>query len=234
MRKIKMTHTLASQIDLAIEKIVNSKNVFIASHVQPDGDNLGSMLALALALKSKNIDVFTLKSDEIPKDFMFLPNSDSIVDYDGHSDVDTLVILDSGDENRIGKNKELLKKAKYVINIDHHISNTYFGDINIVEKDASSTGEIIFDMIKLMGVEIDKEIGTCLYTAISTDTGSFMYDNTSAKTHEIAAELLRANIDKADINNNLYQNRSLERTKLFILALKSLEMHYDNKLAMVS
>ncbi|MCK9443614.1 MAG: bifunctional oligoribonuclease/PAP phosphatase NrnA [Tissierellaceae bacterium] len=229
-----MTEAIEKQINLAIEQMLNSKNIYIVSHVQPDGDNLGSILSLGQALKSKNLDVFMLKSDEIPNDFMFLPGIEYMMDYDGLGYVDVLIVLDSGDENRIGKNKEILGKANLVINIDHHISNTYFGDINIVDKDASSTGELVFEIIKSMGIEISKEIGTCLYTAISSDTGSFMYDNTSARTHEIAAELLKSNIDKSYININLYQNRSLERTKLFITALNSLELYYNDKVAIVA
>jgi len=234
MVKTKMTEAIEKQINLAIEQMLNSKNIYIVSHVQPDGDNLGSILSLGQALKSKNLDVFMLKSDEIPNDFMFLPGIEYMMDYDGLGYVDVLIVLDSGDENRIGKNKEILGKANLVINIDHHISNTYFGDINIVDKDASSTGELVFEIIKSMGIEISKEIGTCLYTAISSDTGSFMYDNTSARTHEIAAELLKSNIDKSYININLYQNRSLERTKLFITALNSLELYYNDKVAIVA
>ncbi|MFA7533335.1 MAG: bifunctional oligoribonuclease/PAP phosphatase NrnA [Tissierellaceae bacterium] len=234
MVKTKMTEAIEKQINLAIEQMLNSKNIYIVSHVQPDGDNLGSILSLGQALKSKNLDVFMLKSDEIPNDFMFLPGIEYMMDYDGLGYVDVLIVLDSGDENRIGKNKEILGKANLVINIDHHISNTYFGDINIVDKDASSTGELVFEIIKSMDIEISKEIGTCLYTAISSDTGSFMYDNTSARTHEIAAELLKSNIDKSYININLYQNRSLERTKLFITALNSLELYYNDKVAIVA
>lgn len=234
MVKTKMTGAIEKQINLAIEQMLNSKNIYIVSHVQPDGDNLGSILSLGQALKIRDLDVYMLKSDETPRDFMFLPGIEYMVDYDGLGYVDTLVVLDSGDENRIGKNKEILGKANSVINIDHHISNTYFGDINIVDVNASSTGELVFEIIKSMGIEINREIGTCLYTAISSDTGSFMYDNTSAKTHEIAAELLKSNIDKSYININLYQNRSLERTKLFIAALNSLELYYNDRVAIVA
>ena len=106
-----------------------------------------------------------------------------------------------------------------------------FGTLNIVDDKAAATGELIYDLLKNMSIEIDKDIATCLYAAISTDTGSFMYDNTSAKTHEIAAELIRIGIAKEDINIHLYQSKSLERTKLFIKAMSNLEFYFENKVA---
>lgn len=226
---------MASTIELlfneASRHILNSQNICIASHVQPDGDNIGSMLSLGLALRKLNKNVFLLKSDDIPLDFKFLPNIDLIKDYEDIGEIDIFIALDSSDEARLGKNKNLLRKAKLILNIDHHISNTNFGHINIIDKDASSTGEMVFDFIKSMNIDIEKDIATCIYTAISSDTGSFMYDNTSAKTHEIAAELIRIGIAKEDINIHLYQSKSLERTKLFIKAMSNLEFYFENKVA---
>jgi len=144
-----------------------------------------------------------------------------------------LIILDSSDENRLGKNKDLLEGAKYIINIDHHISNTNFGNINMVDSSAAATGELIYSLIKKLDIEIDKDIATCLYTAISSDTGSFMYDNTTSKTHRIISELLELEIDKNNININLYQNRSIERTMLFIKSLETLNLYFDKKVAVV-
>lgn len=228
-----MKNNIEDLVDLAIEGIKKSKNVYIASHVNPDGDNIGSILALGHALSTILPNVFIVKTDEIPSDFLFLPGVDLIGDYNISNDIDLFIALDSSDENRLGKNKDLMLKAKTVINIDHHISNTNFGDINIVVPDASATGELVYKLIKKMNISIDKDIASCIYTAISSDTGSFMYDNTTSETHEIVAELLKAKIDKNEININLYQNRSLERTLLLINALESLEFHNDHKIALV-
>lgn len=228
-----MNSSFEKLIDLAIEKILESKNIFIASHVQPDGDNIGSILALGLALKKIGKKIYILKSDSVPSDYLFLPNVDVIRDYDDELEIDLLITLDSSDENRLGKNKVLLERAKFVINIDHHISNTNFGHINIVDSSAAATGELVYKIVKKMDISIDKDIGTCIYTAISSDTGSFMYDNTTSETHEIISELLSLGIDKSNININLYQNRSIERTMLFIKSLETLNLYFDNKVAVV-
>lgn len=227
-----MASILEAEFKKAYKQVLESQNIYIASHVQPDGDNIGSMLSLGLALKKLNKNVRLLKSDEIPSDYMFLPNIDLIKDYDNIDEIDLFIALDSSDEGRLGKNKDLLSKAKTILNIDHHISNTDFGHINIVDHNASSTGELMYDFIKYMNISIDEDMATCIYTAITSDTGSFMYDNTSAKTHEIAADLIKIGIDKRNININLYQNKSLERTKLFIKTMDNLELYFENKVGL--
>lgn len=228
-----MINNIENLFDLAIEQINESKNIYIVSHVQPDGDNIGSMLALWMALRNIKEKVFILKSDDIPSDFLFLPNVGMIRDYNHDEEIDLLITLDASDEGRLGQNKTLLSKAKVVINIDHHISNNNFGRINIIDSNASATGELVYKLISKMNITIDKDIASCIYTAISSDTGSFMYDNTSAETHKIAAELLKVGIDKSSININLYQNRSMERTILFIKALETLNLYFENKVAIV-
>lgn len=228
-----MNSFLEKQMNLGKEKILKSENIYIASHVQPDGDNLGSMLALGLGLRSINKKVYMVKTDPIPTDFMFLPGVEYIEDIDDSHNIDLFITLDSSDIERLGQNKELIHKANFIINIDHHISNTNYGDINIVDSDSASTAELIFKMLKLLDVKIDKDMGTCIYTGISTDTGSFMYDNTRADTHLIAAELLNIGIDKKSIILNIYQNKSMEKTKLFIKVLEKLETFIDDKIALV-
>lgn len=229
---MKMNNNLNSMMVKAIEEIKEAKSIFLASHVQPDGDNIGSLLGLGLAIKKLGKDVYVLKTDYIPKDFMFLPHIDMINDYNEDA-IDVFISLDSSDKDRLGDNKILLNKANNIINIDHHISNTNYGNINIVDGDAAATCEIVFELIKMLNIDIDAEIATCLYTGISTDTGSFMYSNTSAKTHLIAAELLEIGIDKENININIWQNKSLDKTKLFIKTLETLETFFDDKVAII-
>lgn len=218
--------------DLALKKILDSDEVYIASHVNPDGDNIGSIIALGLALNKVNKKVKVIKTDEIPSDYLFLPNIDMIQPYE-ITEVNLLIVLDCGDIDRLGRYKTIVSQANTVINIDHHVSNTKFGTINIIDDKAAATGELVYDLIIDLGIEIDTDIATCLYTAISTDTGSFMYDSVTDKTHEIVANLIRAGIDKADINIKLYQSRSIERTNLFINSFSTLKTFYDNKIAVV-
>ncbi|MCF6460500.1 DHH family phosphoesterase [Clostridium sp. Cult3] len=229
-----MTNSFKSSINEVIDVIRKSKNIYIASHVQPDGDNIGSTLALGMALRKIDKDVKVIKVDDIPKNYWFLPNIEMIREYDIEENIDTFIALDSSDLERLGIGKQFALQAKNIINIDHHISNNNYGHINIVSPSAGATGEIIYELIKDAGIPIDKDIATCLYTAISTDTGSFMYSNTTYSTHLIAADLIKTGIDINHININLYQSRSLERTNLFIDSLNSLELFLDGKVGIVS
>lgn len=230
-----MNNLILENMEKAIKIIDKSKNIFIASHINPDGDNMGSMLALYLALKKSNKNVIVLKSDFIPEDFMFLPGSNSIEEYKEHlGPIDVLIALDSSDENRLGDNKSLLQQATHIINIDHHISNSMFGDINIVDAGAAATGELVYKFIKKMGIKLDLDIGTNLYTAISTDTGKFSYESVTSDTHRIIAELIEVGIDFNDINIKIYESMSLSRTQLFIEALSTLKTYKNGTIATVS
>nr|WP_300004563.1 bifunctional oligoribonuclease/PAP phosphatase NrnA [Tissierella sp.] len=219
-----MNRQLALEIEKAIELIKKSKTILIASHINPDGDNIGSSLALALALKSKEHNIWVLKSDIVPEKFSFLPGIELIEEYDPkNGEIDLFIALDCGDEDRLGDNKSLLEVAKNTINIDHHISNTNFADVNIVDDKAAATGELVYYFIKQMNLEISKDVATNLYTAISTDTGSFKFESVTGDTHRIIADLLDYNIDKNHINLNLYENMSFTQMKLFIKSLATLE-----------
>lgn len=222
-------------VERAIKIIREKENIFIASHINPDGDNIGSMLALALALKKINKNVYVLKSDFIPQTFKFLPGINLIKDYNENmGNMDALIVVDSSDENRLGKNKDLLKKFQHVINIDHHVSNTQFGDINIVDSKAAATGEMIYKLIKNMNIDLDNEIAVNLYTAISTDTGKFSYESVTSETHQIIAKLIDIGIDFNQINVQIYENMSMAKTKLFIEALSTLKTYKNDKVATVS
>ncbi len=229
-----MNELYLKSMDEAIKKINESNNIFIASHINPDGDNIGSSLSLALALKKINKKVNVLINDNIPKDYIFLPGIDLYKDYDESlGPIDLFISVDSSDIDRLGTNKDLLNKSKTIINIDHHISNTNFGHINIVDSKSAATGELIYYLIKRMGISIDKDIATNIYTAINTDTGCFSYESVTSSTHRIAAELIDAGVDVKNININLYESSSIERTKLFIRAISSLKTYSNNQIAIV-
>lgn len=216
----------------AISVLNTHSNICITSHVNPDGDSVGSVLALGIALKKneyKNITIVI--PDEIPKNLAFLPGINLIQKEIHVEKIDLLIALDCGDKNRIGISKSLLESADIIINIDHHITNTNFGDINIVNPDSSSTGELVYKLLKLMNAELNKDIAMSLYVAISTDTGSFRYDNTTSATHMIASKLLDLGIDINYININLYQSRSIEKTNLLIKSLDTLELLRNGKIA---
>lgn len=213
----------------------NNSKFYISSHVNPDGDSIGSMLGLGLGLIKKGKDVIFLKNDTMPKDYEFLPKFHLIQELDEPpTKIDVFISLDSSDPDRLGDNKSLLDISDITINIDHHVSNTNFGNLNLIYPDASATGEIVYEILKKMQIDIDMEIAENLYTAISTDTGGFKYSNVSGKTHKIISELMETGIETSQININLYENMSLERTRLFINALKEVNFYFENRVAIAS
>jgi len=214
--------------------IAHSTDICITSHVNPDGDSIGSVLALGLALMKNGYNNITLFiPDEIPSNLSFLPGVELIKKELHAEKIQTLIALDCGDLERIGLNKETLKSVDSIINIDHHITNTKFGDLNYINPLSSSTGEMVFEILESMKISIDKDIATSLYVAISSDTGSFKYDNTTPDTHLIASKLLSIGLDINLININLYQSRSIEKTKLLILSLNTMEILEEGKIAIV-
>lgn len=215
----------------AIDRIKKSKRICLVSHINPDGDSIGSLLGLGIALSQfKDKKISLAKIDTIPKRYRFLPGIDSMKKIDENEVFDLVITLDCSDLDRLGHSKYIPDNSNFVINIDHHKSNDYFGDINIVKPNVSSTGEVIYYLLEKMKLNIDKEIATSLYVSISTDTGSFKYDNTSPSTFKVASKLLSKGIDINKITTEIYQSNSLEKTKLLLESLNSLEIHLDNRI----
>lgn len=230
-----MSKQIINNMEKAKELIQKKDNIFLVSHINPDGDNIGSMLALYSALRKMDKNVVVLKADFLPESFKFLSGHKDIKEYNKSlGPIDILIAVDSSDEDRLGDNKSLIDKSKYIINIDHHISNTLFGDINIVDSTAAATGEIIYDFIKLLNIQIDTNIGESLYTAISTDTGKFSYESVSSKTHRIIAELIDIGTDTHNVNIEIYENMSMNKVNLFMKVLSTLKTYEDNKVATIS
>ena len=144
---------------------------------------------------------------------------------------ETVVILDCPVKERVGRIEDYINDSKYVINIDHHISNSYFGDVNWVEEETSSVGEMLYDLIKETRVEIDNRIAVALYTAMITDTGGFNYDNTSRKTHEAAGELLEYGISPRKMQSEIFEKKSLEQIRILGKALTTVTLEEEGKLA---
>lgn len=229
-----MNKNLLGKFKEAIELINKSDNIFIASHINPDGDNIGSILALGLSLKKLSKNVRILKTDTIPTYLEFLPGIELIEEYQEDMGPDDLfILLDSSDEDRLGKLKRLLGLTSNIINIDHHISNTNFGKINIVDPKACATGEILYSLLDHMNIELDKDIGTNLYTAISTDSGSFKYESVTRDTHEIISKLFDLDIDHSDININLYEKMTINRFKLTNSLLSNANFYNNGRIAIV-
>lgn len=205
------------------------------THINPDGDAIGSMLALGLAIKSIGTDVVVLKNDEIPEKYRFLPGQKLLRACEQVAEAPELVIvLDCGDEDRLGEGKALISTAQCVINIDHHISNTMFGSMNLVDANAAATAEIVYQLIKLLGVKIDLDIAACIFTAIVTDTGCFRYDSTTWVTHAIAGELISLGLKTGPICDLVFSQRSFPRTMLIGKAINSLKLYHKGRTAVMT
>lgn len=215
---------MVSQLDI-INKLKSAKRVAILSHIYPDGDAVGSSLALFKALLNDNKSVDLFLSDGVPTIYSFLPNARKVKQQCNPEAYDVVVVLDCGDIDRIGICASTINTAKFTINIDHHSTGTEFGDINLVEPHASSTGEIIYRLIKMYGLDIDKEMAECLYVAIAADTGGFRFSNTSGITMQVAADLINCGIDVSEISRRIFDVLSLAKVRLMGAAINSLEIH---------
>jgi len=211
----------------------DNKTFIVTSHISPDGDSLGSLLAMAHALSVYDKVVIPIVNDDIPKKYTFLPGADLIKTDDAYMKrADVLIALDCGDENRLGFKNDLKQYAKKIINIDHHKSNTFFGDLNIVDSAASSAGEIVYQLLEGK-LNIDYETSLCLYTSIVTDTGSLRYANTTSTTLKILADLVDNGVKPDVVSRHVFEQRSLESVNLLALALGNLKIFEDGKVACI-
>jgi bifunctional oligoribonuclease and PAP phosphatase NrnA len=205
----------------------------LTTHEGPDGDALGSLLAMHHVLEQLGKDsVMFLAAKEfpLPVEYRFMPLEE--VFHEPPVDVvdRVIVFLDCGNIDRMPVDF-LQRDAAVVLNIDHHHDNTRFGTLNLVDTDASCTAEIVFELAKLLGAEITPEIASALYVALVTDTGRFMYENTSAAAHRLAAELIDAGVDVHDIYRRLYERVPLEKLHLVSRAIERIVKLDDCKLA---
>lgn len=210
---------------LAQDKLV------LCPHVSPDGDALGSTLALKMALEKAGKKVTVMVDDDVPKAFDFLPQIDCFVKpADGEVlEADLLVVLDASSLDRIGKVAQAVK-AKAVANIDHHISNTQFADYLYLNTEAAATAEILCNLVEKLGIKPDKDLATCLYTGIYTDCGSFRYANTTPGTMRAAAKLLEYGARPNEISDALGTN-TRANIEMLGKVLQTLAFYNDGKIS---
>jgi bifunctional oligoribonuclease and PAP phosphatase NrnA len=222
---------LADEINLykqVAEVIKKNNNFYVLTHAYPDGDAIGSQVALYQLLKLLKKNVVAICNSEIPYQYRFLPYSDEVKrepDIIKNSNNNICFCLDCADENRMNIDfKEIKAGSKCVINIDHHHDNTDFGDINIVDSQKSATAEILYDLIYECYRElINSEIAMGIYVGILTDTGNFQYSNTNYTVHKVVSELLKFNLDPSKIHRRIYESEPLERFKLIQIFLQRIE-----------
>ncbi|OGI20942.1 MAG: hypothetical protein A2287_02335 [Candidatus Melainabacteria bacterium RIFOXYA12_FULL_32_12] len=226
-------------INKLIEIIKKAKSLVILSHVGPDGDTLGSMLALKEILAQlgtiDKIDAIIV--GKIPDLYTFLPGIAEVKnpgDKNLYQNYDLSITVDCGSIDRLGDSVDLFRNAKASANIDHHVSNTNFAQINWIEPKASSTGQILYKIIELLKVNLTKNIATNLYTAILTDTGGFKFENTKPETLQICAKLLEAGVDPTFIYKKCYESKTLSMVRLQARAVDQAVFLDDNKIAYAS
>lgn len=216
-----------------IEVLRKAPKVALFSHVSPDGDCLGSMLAIGHSLKKLGKEVLYYNPDPAPRNLLFLPGVSQIMRKLPDPLPEVLLFVDCTDLGRVKLTKSDMPKTSIVLNLDHHISNQLFGHINWLDAKASATGELALSLITRLGVEIDRDIATNLYTAIVTDSGCFQYSNTTAQTHRLTAQLLDRGINLADIHHYLFDQKPLSQVRLLQYALNGLELYAEGQLAMM-
>nr|WP_286173066.1 bifunctional oligoribonuclease/PAP phosphatase NrnA [Caproiciproducens sp. MSJ-32] len=219
--------------------MLRSKKIGITYHVSPDGDAVGSALALLNGLRLLNKDAYLISKDLISENLQFLKNSSEAAGkvVKAEDGTEVVVVLDCGNFERISA--DLCDYKGEIINIDHHISNDKYGNKNYIDIKAAATAEIVFMLLEKLGVSFEeenddiKEIATCLYTSLVTDTGAFRHSNVTSRTHLIASKLKNVGVNNTNIYENLFDSNSFEKMKLIGKALSNIELLFNGKVALI-
>lgn len=226
---------MMTDIVVKIADIVKNRNRFIlASHISPDGDAVGSCLALALALKKMGKDVVVYLRDGVPYQFKYLPMAESVVTaLDDHAGFDVAVVLDCAELKRVDERFAEMASPDIWVNIDHHLTNENFADISLIDREACATGYLVYQVIKSLGVEIDAAIAENIYTTIIADTGSFRYSNATSEAFQAAADMVAFGVSPWDVATKVYENQPVGRIKLLSRVLDTLEISESGGVASV-
>lgn len=215
-------------MDRIAEIIDGGTRFLIASHVRPDGDSIGSLLALHHMLKDRGKASVVYSQDKTPDVYAFLPGAEVIVHHlEPGASFDAVFLLDCSDVDRVGDAAATIGTMNPIINIDHHLSNTVQAPYSFVDAGASSTGEILCRLMNRMGVSITPDIAVNIYTALLTDTGSFRYSNTGSETLRMAAEMVERGADPRRIAERVYETTPLVKVRLMERGLQTLEFDRD-------
>ncbi len=224
----------ATAIEQVANEIRNRDRFLLTAHEGPDGDALGSLLGMHHLLKALGKDsVMFLAAKEfpLPIEYRFLPLEEVFHEAPADMADRAAIFLDCGNIDRMPVDF-LSAEGVFTINVDHHHDNTLFGDVNLVEVDASCTAEIVYELAVLLGVEITAEMAAALYVGLVTDTGKFMYENTNARTHRIAADLIEAGVQVDETYRRLYEHVPLEKLRLLSRALDGIQHHCEGRLVL--
>ncbi len=212
------------------------KTFLLVSHANPDADAAASVLAMAVFLKSWGKKVHVLNEDALPQWLRFLPQAKLFKKASAVKalDYDAALVLDCGDLKRIGAVQKFLRPGRPIVNIDHHVTNDRFGTVRLIIPKASSTCEIVFEIITAAGVSLNKALSVLLYAGIMTDTGSFRFENTGGRTHAIAAALMHCGLNADELYRELYVGIPVKDLKSFVDLVRSADLLLAGKVYCVS
>ncbi|MEY3896674.1 MAG: hypothetical protein RLZZ214_2194, partial [Verrucomicrobiota bacterium] len=207
------------------EVLRNHQSFVLISHVRPDGDAIGSQLALGFSLMAAGKNVRLINEDGLPDNLAFMAGSEKIELPPAEPlDVEVAIALDTATKPRLGDAAlHAASKAKIWLNIDHHVSNPRYGDFNLIDSTSPATGQILYELITELDLPMPAESRDAIYVAVSTDTGSFQYPSTTAKTYDMGADLIRRGLDVGTINSQIYDNFPFRRVELMRALLNTLE-----------
>jgi phosphoesterase RecJ-like protein len=223
-----------TELDRVVSALRERDRFILTAHEGPDGDALGSLLGmhhLLTQLGKDSVMFMAAKEFPLPIEYRFLPLEELFHEPPADMADRTVIFLDCGNIDRMPVDF-LTDGGNFIINIDHHHDNTRFGDLNLVETSASSTAEIVYRLGRELGGQLTPEIASALYVGLVTDTGKFMYENTDAGTHRIAADLIEAGVEVDDTYRRLYEHVPIEKLRLVSRALNGIEMHCDDRLVL--
>jgi len=225
-----------NNLDSIVNVIKTRQSFILCGHIMPDGDSLGSMLALGKVLESFGKRVTMVSFDPVPDNLTFLPGTERLLigDRELHGGFDAFVILDCSTPDRLGPYRKILEWDLITINIDHHPGNSIHAHFEYIDSRAAATGEIIYDMLVQSGLTVSPDVAVCLYTAIITDTGSFRYANTTPATHRRVAALMECGIQPGRINELIYDQKPLPSLLLLRAALQTLQFSACKKVAWIT
>jgi phosphoesterase RecJ-like protein len=223
------TATESDTLKRAAEEILSRQRFVIASHVRPDGDAIGSQLAMAYALRALGKKTRIVSRDPPPEPFLTFPGVAEIEIVDRVEDPgDAVIVMESGDLTRTGVAG--LDRG-FIINVDHHVGNTMYGAVNWFDVSAAACGEMVFDLVRELGAPLTYEIAVHVYIAILTDTGSFHYSNITPRTFEICRECVEAGVNAQAVARSVFDSNSLGRLKLFGAVLNAMELDPSGRVA---
>jgi phosphoesterase RecJ-like protein len=233
-RMEQLMHDREQGLNGVLRAIREGNRFLVTSHMAQDADNVAAQLSLCFILSRLGKEVVAMDHDAIPERWRFLPQVERIqVGSVATHPVDYIFVVDTTRLERTGLDLSAVRPPAQVVNIDHHLSNCRFGDINWVEQEAPATNYLLYHLVKELGLEIDATLATCLFTGIMTDTGYFRFQGTTAETFQVAADLIARGASHIDLHRTVYEDRPIAEMRLMGHALASLQTAASGRLAWI-